>query len=155
MLLLVAILSNPGPPGLLDRTHLIAQTVCAECQGCSRSEKRAIIQVIQNRLRYSGSHPGYWWGTTLKKILKYPQFAKSVARCKLRARDAKLSRYESRIQRNLLLTYWDSFLSLWRDVSPKMLNAYFFHAKYLGRKVWKNVELQGRRYWKHRFFKIR
>jgi len=155
MFLLVLVLSGPGYSGLLDRAHQVAQTTCAECQGCSRSEKQAIIQVIQNRLKYSGSRPGYWWGDNLRKILRYPQFAKRVARCKLGMQKVRPSRYEVKIQRNLLLTYWDSLLSFWKDVSPRMRGAYFFHAQYLVKKVWTNVELRGLPHWKHRFFKIK
>lgn len=135
-----------------DQTvHHIAQVTCSECQGCSRSEQLAIIQVIKNRVRYTSTRPDHWWGYGLLSILRYPQFAKHSKRCMLIANDKNLTPYERKVQKRIRRIYKDVRDTLKTDSFPSMRNCYYFHAKRIDPK-WNLSPCPGRSYWHHYFY---
>ncbi len=134
-----------------DQVHHIAQVTCSECQGCSRAEQLAVIQVIRNRVRYTSTRPQHWWGHGLLSVLRYPQFAKHSKRCILIKDRSKLSPYSLKLQLRLDQIYEDARRSLSVDVAPKQKKCYYFHAKRIN-PDWKLKRCHFNSSWHHIFY---
>mgnify|MGYP001209990860 CR=1 FL=1 len=134
-----------------EQVHHIAQVACSECQGCSRSEQLAVIQVIRNRVRYTSTRPGHWWGYGLLSVLRYPQFARHSKRCSLIRDRSKLSPYNLNLQLRLDQIYKDAKRSIRTDVAPKQKKCYYFHAKRIN-PGWRLRKCHHNRDWHHIFY---
>ena len=135
--------------------ELLARVICAECKGCSSSERLAIAHVALNR----SARPS-WWGSGLEDVLTKPsQFATHESPlCRDTLPDRKDGKPWSRgwvhRHRDIMSEIrFEALMAIEGEKPDTTGGAVYFHARRLG-NIWNHLEeVAVPASWQHRFFR--
>lgn len=134
---------------------LFTKVVCAESRGQTRSERRAVIHVVLNRV----NRPTRWGNSVTSVLLAPAQFASpSVPMCQKKFPPPPVgverwSPYLIEFNRRIIREIREDIVAASTGLIPDPTKgAVYFHARRLG-TVWPSLrEIRVPSYWTHRFF---